>query len=789
MMAERGEPKKVHAVILKRKSIHSNNCLDILDMDDADEDEPAVKRGKGSLALNKKLQKNKATPISIPPIPILPIPIATVSTRANASNKNLKPSDQSTTGSQETKVNVERKDNKDVASIEETVPKVEMVEWVGAVKNTRSMSRRQKSIYAESISIDDEPMQEHTAKVTEITDDTKTDDVKLDDRKDSTDSALKLQRSLRMSKCIKEKEVDLCNSTDEKEASPAKIAKNNTKTGDAASSSQNITTNNAETPHLRQRLRPFIEIKQEKVDAPEAVDSSSLIETVSISSKSGSLDVSIASIASSSGGSSLLLTSKPNEATTTASADEPMCVKIEPDSDDSVQSVSMEDDDWPKKPNDTCNTSPGRSDTADISESVSQLISNIKRGGISVRDINKMTNTSKTNTDIQPPVTLSRILSKPAKNRNSKMLDGQQRARKSFPIPMLKPPLGQAKLQSQMPNGSNKSPRMKTTLSNMVYIPIDSANCFPRMNSSQLNDTLKSIHPPPLAVVGSGSNPITSPVSTALVTNNMTSTPDCSISGVSFVGGPPPLSLTTIPAVNVPALQSQQRVASVVAATMPITNQLLTGMVTENLASAVTDTLIRAPPKMTSRPNAPMRSHGDVSYPSEAGNVSRTLMENAHKMTDFFRSVIEDTLSDLANTTSLEAKCKLLEIEMEKLKYTHSKEVVELKANTDKLLGEMRNSMENERTRIVGETRKQCELERIRSVEETKKKQWCIQCGKEAQFYCCWNTSYCDYPCQQKHWTRHMTSCEQADGNQAANLNVSFFFIVIFDNVGICISS
>ena len=37
----------------------------------------------------------------------------------------------------------------------------------------------------------------------------------------------------------------------------------------------------------------------------------------------------------------------------------------------------------------------------------------------------------------------------------------------------------------------------------------------------------------------------------------------------------------------------------------------------------------------------------------------------------------------------------------------------------------------------------------------------CAQCGKEAIFYCCWNTSYCDYPCQQAHWPRHMHTCTQ----------------------------
>lgn len=176
------------------------------------------------------------------------------------------------------------------------------------------------------------------------------------------------------------------------------------------------------------------------------------------------------------------------------------------------------------------------------------------------------------------------------------------------------------------------------------------------------------------------------------------------------------------------------------------------GMLTDQLASAVTESIARTPPKLTSRPTAPLRSDGDTLFPSEAGSVCRTLMENAHRMTDFFRSVIEDTLSDIANTTNPEAKIKLLEMELEKTRFAHAKELMELKANTDTLLNEMKKSMEKERVRTINETRKQCEIERIRSIEETKKKQWCINCGKEAQFYCCWNTSYCDYPCQLQHW-------------------------------------
>jgi hypothetical protein len=58
--------------------------------------------------------------------------------------------------------------------------------------------------------------------------------------------------------------------------------------------------------------------------------------------------------------------------------------------------------------------------------------------------------------------------------------------------------------------------------------------------------------------------------------------------------------------------------------------------------------------------------------------------------------------------------------------------------------------------------KKQLELEKQQAVDETKKKQWCANCKKEAIFYCCWNTSYCDYPCQQAHWPEHMKSCTQS---------------------------
>ncbi len=43
----------------------------------------------------------------------------------------------------------------------------------------------------------------------------------------------------------------------------------------------------------------------------------------------------------------------------------------------------------------------------------------------------------------------------------------------------------------------------------------------------------------------------------------------------------------------------------------------------------------------------------------------------------------------------------------------------------------------------------------------------CAQCGREAQFYCCWNTAYCDPACQGAHWPTHMQHCAQFKGGNA----------------------
>ena len=88
------------------------------------------------------------------------------------------------------------------------------------------------------------------------------------------------------------------------------------------------------------------------------------------------------------------------------------------------------------------------------------------------------------------------------------------------------------------------------------------------------------------------------------------------------------------------------------------------------------------------------------------------------------------------------------------MQWRHQQELAEMKHNTDLLLMELRQNLKAEEQKVVADIKKQADIEKNRAVAETKKKQWCAHCGKEAIFYCCWNTSYCDYPCQVS-----LTSC------------------------------
>ncbi|KAI5093620.1 protein kinase C-binding protein 1 isoform X1 [Silurus meridionalis] len=155
---------------------------------------------------------------------------------------------------------------------------------------------------------------------------------------------------------------------------------------------------------------------------------------------------------------------------------------------------------------------------------------------------------------------------------------------------------------------------------------------------------------------------------------------------------------------------------------------------------------------------------GDLQIPTTSADVAADIAKYTNKIMDAIKGTMTEIYNDLSKSTSGNtiAEIRRLRIEIEKLQWLHQQELSEMKHNLELTMAEMRQSLEQERERLVAEVKKQMELEKQQAVDETKKKQWCANCKKEAIFYCCWNTSYCDYPCQQAHWPEHMKSCTQS---------------------------
>ncbi|XP_037300628.1 LOW QUALITY PROTEIN: protein kinase C-binding protein 1, partial [Manduca sexta] len=169
------------------------------------------------------------------------------------------------------------------------------------------------------------------------------------------------------------------------------------------------------------------------------------------------------------------------------------------------------------------------------------------------------------------------------------------------------------------------------------------------------------------------------------------------------------------------------------------------------------------PPRLQQRPQLlnPLDSNtpiGTVPPPSSAGPLTAKLNQNAVKLTDFFRTLLEDSLEKLDEPAT---QLTTLRLQLEQAKWRHQQQIDELKHNHELTLAEIRAAFEKDKMRAVNEARRLAHAELEAAVKQTKAKQWCANCSQEAQFYCCWNTSYCDYPCQRAHWSTHFNVCTQ----------------------------
>ncbi|XP_044751048.1 protein kinase C-binding protein 1-like isoform X2 [Coccinella septempunctata] len=191
---------------------------------------------------------------------------------------------------------------------------------------------------------------------------------------------------------------------------------------------------------------------------------------------------------------------------------------------------------------------------------------------------------------------------------------------------------------------------------------------------------------------------------------------------------------------------------------------LIHSMVPESVSKAISEVLCRPPPKLKPRPPGPLSQVFDSGTPSSAGPVSAKINSISHRLGDYFRGMLVEMLEDLGKVNNPEATIASLKHEIETLQQKHAAEMMDIRKNVCTILKDIQGSIVEERERLIDETRSACEIEALRRIEEAKSKQWCANCGKEAQFYCCWNTSYCDYSCQIKQWSKHMSKCTQHAG-------------------------
>ncbi|XP_076349703.1 uncharacterized protein LOC143246594 isoform X2 [Tachypleus tridentatus] len=155
------------------------------------------------------------------------------------------------------------------------------------------------------------------------------------------------------------------------------------------------------------------------------------------------------------------------------------------------------------------------------------------------------------------------------------------------------------------------------------------------------------------------------------------------------------------------------------------------------------------------------RSQSSVVSEGTTWDEGKILEVLGKKESDIPSSELKSLLDKAGQVDSLTKRVSFLEQEIQKLRWLHDQEVVEMKHNHKLTLLEVRSSWEHEQKTCVENLNKIHAMEKEREIEATKKKQWCANCSKEAHFYCCWNTSYCNHSCQQAHWPIHVNTCSQ----------------------------
>ncbi|XP_041360637.1 protein kinase C-binding protein 1-like isoform X2 [Gigantopelta aegis] len=192
----------------------------------------------------------------------------------------------------------------------------------------------------------------------------------------------------------------------------------------------------------------------------------------------------------------------------------------------------------------------------------------------------------------------------------------------------------------------------------------------------------------------------------------------------------------------------------------PKTSSLSLPTETAAAKTSVLSTMLHSVKKPTDNTSP---ASGSSAKPASSEGVPSSVVETCtNKLVSSLKGPLEEFVSDIWQQAQNEVKGQASSEELTELRYIHSQEILELKHNFKLTVAEMKAAWEAEKNKLFRELKRIFDQEKEACVAAAKKKQWCANCSKEAIYYCCWNTSYCDYACQQAHWPEHLPSCMQA---------------------------
>ncbi|CAB3386326.1 Hypothetical predicted protein [Cloeon dipterum] len=160
------------------------------------------------------------------------------------------------------------------------------------------------------------------------------------------------------------------------------------------------------------------------------------------------------------------------------------------------------------------------------------------------------------------------------------------------------------------------------------------------------------------------------------------------------------------------------------------------------------------------------QNHSTV--PSAAGPAIAKLNSLADNLADNIRQTVYTLINDLAQKSAeedLKTENAQLKLQLEAERWYHRTTIEEMKRNHELVLQDFEMTIEQSTMKAKMEMQKISEAEMKQTIDEVKRKTWCTVCLNEGTLYCCWNTSYCGFPCQRKHWTEHKRTCKAKSVN------------------------